>query len=104
MRRRAAGAVCGAQQGDVHLDVVADVVSARHFDRWWKQARRTQPDLLTFTTAMLTSELAPDVSTLDYPDTWQQGELALPLSYRFEPGAPDDGVTVLQQLGLIKPA
>jgi ATP-dependent helicase HrpA len=72
----------------------ADVVSARHFDRWWKQTRRTQPDLLTFSTDMLTSALAPDVSEVDYPDTWQQGELTLPLSYRFEPGAADDGVTV----------
>ncbi len=26
--------------------VPADVVSQRHFDRWWKQARREQPDLL----------------------------------------------------------
>ena len=27
----------------------ADVVSGRHFDAWWKKARREQPDLLTFT-------------------------------------------------------
>jgi ATP-dependent helicase HrpA len=79
----------------------ADVVSARHFDRWWKQARRSQPELLTFTTDMLTSALAPDVSEVDYPDTWQQGELLLPLSYRFEPGAPDDGVTVTVPLAAL---
>ena len=30
--------------------VPADVVSQRHFDRWWKRARRSSPDLLTFTT------------------------------------------------------
>ena len=29
--------------------VPADVVSTRHFDRWWKTARRQTPDLLTFT-------------------------------------------------------
>ena len=57
----------------------ADVVSARHFDRWWKQARRSQPDLLTFTEDMLTNALAAEVSEEDYPDTWQQGELVLPL-------------------------
>src|SRR5204862_6034494 len=27
--------------------VPADVVSARHFDTWWKKARRDTPDLLT---------------------------------------------------------
>ena len=79
----------------------ADVVSARHFDRWWKQARRSQPDLLTFTEDMLTNALAPEVSEEDYPDTWQQGELVLPLSYRFEPGAPDDGVTVTAPLAAL---
>ncbi|WP_263993259.1 DUF3418 domain-containing protein, partial [Mycolicibacterium fallax] len=30
----------------------------------------------------------------DQPDAWQAGDLSLPLSYRFEPGAEDDGVTV----------
>ena len=30
----------------------------------------------------------------DYPDTWRQGELALPLTYQFEPGTAADGVTV----------
>jgi ATP-dependent helicase HrpA len=28
------------------------------------------------------------------PEVWQAGDLSLPLSYRFEPGADDDGVTV----------
>ena len=36
----------------------ADVVSTRHFDRWWKTARRQTPDLLTFTPEMLTNAAA----------------------------------------------
>ena len=32
--------------------------------------------------------------TADYPDTWRQGDLVLPLSYRYDPGGPLDGVTV----------
>ncbi len=36
--------------------VPADVVSGRHFDAWWKQARREDPDLLTFDPAMLVTE------------------------------------------------
>ena len=47
----------------------------------------------------------PDAAaTLDAgrpPDAWQQGDLALPLSYRFEPGAEHDGVTVHVPLKLL---
>ena len=75
--------------------VPADVVSARHFDTWWKTAQRTDPDLLTFTLAMLVpdAELGA-VSETDFPSTWPQGEFELPLTYQFEPGTDADGVTV----------
>jgi ATP-dependent helicase HrpA len=43
--------------------------------------------------AMLVQETA-EVDPGDYPDTWQQGEVRLPLTYQFEPGADADGVTV----------
>jgi ATP-dependent helicase HrpA len=71
-----------------------DVVSGAHFDTWWKQARRDEPDLLTFDPAMLVNEAATTVTTEDYPDTWRDGDLVLPLSYEFDPGSAQDGVTV----------
>ncbi len=83
-----------------------EVVSARHFDSWWKKTRRRQPDLLTFDRATLVSATAGAVSAADFPDVWRQGGLELALRYRFEPGAPDDGVTVevpLAVLGRIRP-
>ena len=71
--------------------IPADVVSARHFDAWWKKQRHRTPDLLTLTRDdLLRTEDTPTSS----PDTWQAGDLALPVTYRFEPGAADDGVTV----------
>ncbi|MGV0853768.1 ATP-dependent RNA helicase HrpA [Mycolicibacterium phlei] len=71
--------------------IPAEVVSARHFDAWWKKQRHRTPDLLTFTRDdLLRTEDAGD----GQPDAWQAGDLSLPLSYRFEPGADDDGVTV----------
>ena len=76
--------------------IPADVVSTRHFDRWWKAARRETPDLLTFTPEMLTNAAAAgQVRVEDFPDEvpLSQG-LTLPLSYAFAPGAPQDGVTV----------
>lgn len=71
-----------------------DVVSGAHFDSWWKRARQRKPDLLTFDPEMLVNEAARGVTEQDYPDTWEEEGLALPLSYHFAPGAADDGLTV----------
>ncbi|MGH3724624.1 MAG: ATP-dependent RNA helicase HrpA [Mycobacterium sp.] len=71
--------------------IPADVVSARHFDAWWRKQRHSTPDLLTFTRADLLRTTDTDA---DMPDTWRSGDLTLPVSYRFEPGATDDGVSV----------
>ncbi|WP_323101613.1 ATP-dependent RNA helicase HrpA [Intrasporangium sp. YIM S08009] len=74
--------------------IPAEVVSGRHFDTWWKKARRAEPDLLTFTEELLLRESAGSLADADHPTTWTQGENVLPVTYRFEPGAADDGVTV----------
>lgn len=72
--------------------IPTEVVSARHFDTWWKRQRHKTPDLLTFTrTDLLRTD---DQAGTDRPTTWRTGDAALPLTYRFEPGAADDGVTV----------
>ena len=69
------------------------VISGRHFDRWWRDERRMRPDLLSFTRELLINpKAAEDVA--GRPDVWRQGELELPLTYRFEPGSAHDGVTV----------
>ncbi len=67
-----------------------DVVSTRHFDRWWKRARRDDEHRLDLTDAIV-GEHGVDPSA--YPDVWRQGEVELPLTYRFAPGEPLDGVT-----------
>ncbi|QVI28179.1 ATP-dependent RNA helicase HrpA [Mycolicibacterium neoaurum] len=67
-----------------------EAVSARHFDAWWKKQRHKTPDLLTFTR----DELLRTEQSDEHPDTWRTKDLTLPLTYRFEPGAADDGVTV----------
>ncbi len=78
-----------------------DVVSGGHFDAWWKKARRSDPDLLTFTMADLVSDAADVAGALEQPDVWLDGDLRLPLSYVFEPGAPDDGVSVHVPVALL---
>ncbi|MER6752811.1 ATP-dependent RNA helicase HrpA [Micromonospora echinofusca] len=74
--------------------IPADVVSGRHFDAWWKKTRREQPDLLTFTRELLVNAGRTGVDEADYPDEWSADGVTLPLTYRFEPGTPTDGVTV----------
>jgi ATP-dependent helicase HrpA len=70
--------------------IPAEAVSARHFDAWWKKQRHKTPELLTLTR----DDLLREDDAGDQPDTWQADDLTLPLTYRFEPGAFDDGVTV----------
>ncbi|MFI6266742.1 ATP-dependent RNA helicase HrpA [Micromonospora sp. NPDC051006] len=74
--------------------IPADVVSGRHFDAWWKKTRRERPELLTFTRELLVNAGRSGVEEADYPDEWRADGVALPLTYRFEPGTPTDGVTV----------
>jgi ATP-dependent RNA helicase HrpA len=47
-----------------------DVVSARHFDAWWKKVRRNDPDLLAFDKQMLVEGSASEVTEADYPEVW----------------------------------
>ncbi|MCW3041437.1 MAG: hrpA, partial [Solirubrobacterales bacterium] len=83
-----------------------DVVSGAHFDRWWREERLVRPDLLTYTRELLIEPAArAELHPTAYPTGWRQGELLLPLSYRFEPGAADDGITVhvpLAEIGTVQ--
>ncbi len=81
--------------------IPAEVVSARHFDRWWKTLSRSEPERLNFAKEMLIRDGAEQVSQLDYPDYWHQGNLKLRLSYQFEPGQDADGVTLHIPLALL---
>ncbi|MEU4220768.1 ATP-dependent RNA helicase HrpA [Actinoplanes sp. NPDC026623] len=81
--------------------IPADVVSARHFDSWWKKARHQDPGLLTFTRELLVNAGRDAVDPGAYPDAWLAGGVRLPLTYQFEPGAAADGVTVQVPLALL---
>lgn len=72
----------------------ASITSATNFDRWWKKTIRTNPHLLDFDPAKLLNPEAETVQAAQFPEIWQQGSLSFELSYKFEPGAIDDGVTI----------
>ncbi len=71
-----------------------DVVSGAHFDQWWKRTRQRRPDLLTFDPAMLTHDTADEIREADFPTRWEDEGLTFPISYHFEPGAAEDGLTI----------
>lgn len=74
--------------------IPADIVSVRHFDSWWRTAKRKDPALLDFSTDTVVNDAAATLDPTAFPDAWRQGELSFPLTYQFEPGNDDDGVTV----------
>ena len=77
-----------------------DVFDARSFEAWWKDAATRTPRLLDMTEADLVDE-ASRGDERDFPARWHQGDQVLSLAYRFEPGAPDDGVTAVVPLALL---
>ena len=83
------------------------VVSGRHFNRWWKKTRGSEPDLLSF---RLEDLLAPDelaVDDDDFPDTVRIGDLELELAYEFDTASHIDGVSVhvpIEVLNQLDPA
>jgi ATP-dependent helicase HrpA len=70
----------------------AEVVSGGHFDRWWKH-EKSRKLLELDARDLIPVELAAHADEL-FPLQWQHGSISLPVTYRFEPGADDDGVTV----------
>ena len=43
---------------------------------------------------MLTHDTADEVREADYPQTWEAEGLTFPISYVFQPGTPEDGLTI----------
>ncbi|MEO1062039.1 MAG: ATP-dependent RNA helicase HrpA [Actinomycetota bacterium] len=70
-----------------------EVASQGDFDRWWRDHGGADSDLLRLTEQDL---LDPDddLDSDDYPDVWVQGDVALQMTYEFDPGSPTDGATV----------
>lgn len=87
------------------------VISARHFNQWWKMERRDHPNLLTYPMSLLLPRGTGEDAT-HFPDMWviddgygrpaqdttsltaHADRIELPLSYHFNPGSQRDGVTV----------
>ncbi len=62
------------------------------FDAWWRRRRKKDPHFLDLRIDDLLDdqEFAAD----DFPSTWPLGDVALHINYAYEPGSPNDGVTI----------
>ncbi|MDN3518579.1 ATP-dependent RNA helicase HrpA [Aquisalimonas lutea] len=74
--------------------VPEDVYDLRGFERWRRKVEDKQPRRLYMTREALMQHGAEEVTGTRYPEALQVGELQLPLSYHFEPGHADDGVSL----------
>lgn len=77
-----------------------DVVSVAHFDRWWREARVTQPELLNLTVDDLVDPSLTDDDEA-FPRQWSTAAGVLPVDYVFDPGSGHDGVTVTVPLEML---
>ena len=83
-----------AQYAFYDARVPADVYNGPLFDKWRKHIERGRPTILSLHLRDLLKKPADEITLEKYPDTIQVGEMTLPLTYRFEPGHPADGITV----------
>jgi ATP-dependent helicase HrpA len=119
---KAQGLEARARRSDLEVDehrlavlyderVPDEVVSSRAFERWWKGSTRAERDALTFTLDDLLGGQTGVIDAEGFPLTWSPNDgasgsgsgsgLELPLTYVFEPGADDDGVTIHVPLAVL---
>jgi len=71
------------------------VSSVGDFEHWRAQAERREPRLLYMSRADLMQREGGEIDEVRFPDALDVGGNMLPLRYRFEPTATDDGVTLV---------
>ena len=72
----------------------ADVCSGHSFERWYREAVKTQPQLLMLTREALMRHEAAGITSATFPKTVRLGGVDCAASYLHEPGDARDGLTV----------
>ena len=83
------------------------IYSGARFEKWRKTAETKQPALLFLNRSDLMRHGAEDITREQFPGSILIRGLDLPISYRFEPGSDEDGLTVkvpLAALPMLDPA
>ncbi|MCE3285143.1 MAG: ATP-dependent helicase HrpA, partial [Steroidobacteraceae bacterium] len=78
------------------------VVSTRAFERWWRGEERSRPHLLDAPEEVHLAQPLPSLRREDYPSTLDVHGNAVPISYRYDSTAADDGATIEVPLPLLR--
>ncbi|GAA5524068.1 hypothetical protein Maes01_00621 [Microbulbifer aestuariivivens] len=71
-----------------------DIVNLAGFEHWRKQAESSDPELLMVPRDLLMQQSTDHIGEAQFPDSLQTGGIEFPLSYHFEPGSAEDGVSI----------
>lgn len=77
------------------------VANTRSFEKWRKIEEKTHPNTLLLTKEILMNRGALAACEQQFPSNWFVAGARLPLSYRFEPGHEEDGVSLQVPSGFL---
>jgi len=78
-----------------------EIANLDNFEAWRRRVEREDPRHLFLTRDYLLASGAGEADAREFPDELLLGSLRFALEYRFEPGHPADGVTLLVPVGLL---
>ncbi|MBA3819466.1 MAG: ATP-dependent RNA helicase HrpA, partial [Deltaproteobacteria bacterium] len=77
------------------------VFSGKTFEQWRRDAEARDPSILELSRADILLDEAHELSPERYPDQLTVRGATLPLTYRFDPGEDDDGITATVPLAVL---
>ncbi len=84
-----------------HQRIPGDIINGQGFEKWRKQAEKSDPQCLFLSREILMQHNAEQVTIDSYPDQLLVNRVPLPLEYHFEPGKQHDGITQTIPLSLL---
>jgi len=78
------------------------IVSGASFEKWFKKLSTLDKDKICFTKQDLLRGNAPEFDASLYPAQIETNGIRLPLSYQFDPGTEEDGVTISVPVNAIR--
>ncbi len=81
--------------------IPAEVVNLASFEHWRKTTEAGEPQLLFIQREQLMQHDASAITEAQFPDILQWQGMEFLVSYRFEPGTPDDGVSLHVPVSLL---
>lgn len=81
--------------------IPAGIYNSKKFDTWRKEAEKENSEILYLSRDYLMQHSASDITEEQYPKKLIVNNTPLQLSYHFEPGHPEDGITLTVPVTLL---